>query len=62
MFSAFQGVDAVFLATEWDEFLSLDWGEVKSLMRGNTVIDGRNALNKGKVRATGLRYAGFGVL
>ena len=62
VFSALQGVDAVFLATEWDEFLSLDWGEVKSLMRGNTVIDGRNALNKEKVRATGLRYAGFGVL
>jgi UDPglucose 6-dehydrogenase len=54
------GVDAVVLVTEWAEFLELDWKQVAETMRGNLVIDGRNALDPDAVRAAGLVYEGVG--
>jgi UDPglucose 6-dehydrogenase len=53
-------VDAVVLVTEWPEFLQLDWQQVADTMRGNLVIDGRNALDADAVRAAGLVYEGVG--
>jgi len=57
---AVQGADAVVLVTEWEEFGALDWGQVAELMAGKLVLDGRNALNAGAVRAAGLTYEGIG--
>jgi UDPglucose 6-dehydrogenase len=57
---AVEGADAVVLVTEWDEFKALDWGHVANKMRGNVVIDGRNALDPQAVRAAGLDYEGIG--
>ena len=48
------------LVTEWDEFRSLDLGAVAAAMRGDVLIDGRNALDPGAARAAGLRYEGIG--
>jgi UDPglucose 6-dehydrogenase len=58
--AAAQDADAVILVTEWAEFSSLDWGELARLMRGDLVIDGRNALDPAAVRAAGLQYEGVG--
>ncbi len=58
--AAVSGADAVVLVTEWDEFRTLDWAELASLMRGKIVIDGRNALDPVAVRAAGLTYEGIG--
>jgi UDPglucose 6-dehydrogenase len=52
--------DAVVLVTEWPEFMQLDWKLVAGAMRGNLVIDGRNALDRDVVRAAGLVYEGIG--
>jgi UDPglucose 6-dehydrogenase len=52
--------DAVVLVTEWPEFLELDWTLVAKAMRGNLVIDGRNALDAHDLRAAGLVYEGIG--
>jgi UDPglucose 6-dehydrogenase len=52
--------DAVVLVTEWPEFLALDWTQVADTMRGDLVIDGRNALDPDAVRAAGLVYEGVG--
>jgi UDPglucose 6-dehydrogenase len=52
--------DAVVLVTEWPEFLELDWAQVAATMRGNLVIDGRNALDAESLRAAGLVYEGVG--
>jgi UDPglucose 6-dehydrogenase len=52
--------DAVVLVTEWPQFLDLDWHRVAETMRGNLVIDGRNALDADAVRAAGLVYEGVG--
>jgi UDPglucose 6-dehydrogenase len=58
--AAANDVDAVVLVTEWPEFLALDWSEVARVMRGNLVIDGRNALDPDALEAAGLLYEGVG--
>jgi UDPglucose 6-dehydrogenase len=58
--SAVTGADAAVLVTEWDEFRSLDLGTLASAMRGDVLIDGRNALDPVAARAAGLRYEGIG--
>jgi UDPglucose 6-dehydrogenase len=57
---AVRDADAVVLVTEWRELLELDWASVAAAMRGNVVIDGRNALDPAVVRAAGLIYEGIG--
>ncbi|HEY8637859.1 MAG TPA: nucleotide sugar dehydrogenase [Solirubrobacteraceae bacterium] len=57
---AVDGADAVVLVTEWEEFRGLDWAEVARRMRGDLIIDGRNALDAGAVRGAGLSYEGIG--
>src|SRR3954471_15332928 len=52
--------DAVVLVTEWDEFRALDWNDVAARMKGDLLIDGRNALDPAAVRAAGLAYEGVG--
>ncbi len=59
--SAVKNADLIFLSAEWPEFLNLNWREIKKLIRGETVIDGRNALDRGKIEKAGLRYVGFGI-
>ena len=57
---AVDGADAVVLVTEWDEFVGLDWADVAERMAGTLVLDGRNALDAGAIRAAGLTYEGIG--
>jgi UDPglucose 6-dehydrogenase len=54
------GADAVVLVTEWPEFVELDWTAVAETMRGDLVLDGRNALDAEAVRTAGLKYEGVG--
>jgi UDPglucose 6-dehydrogenase len=58
--AAIDGADAVVLVTEWPEFADLDWAEVASRMRGDLIIDGRNALDPARVAGAGLVYEGVG--
>jgi UDPglucose 6-dehydrogenase len=58
--NAVDGADAVVLVTEWPEFADLDWREVAARMRGDLIIDGRNALDPDRVRESGLAYDGIG--
>jgi UDPglucose 6-dehydrogenase len=58
--AAVDGADAAVLVTEWPEFAELEWAEVASRMRGDLVIDGRNALQPERVLAAGLAYEGIG--
>jgi UDPglucose 6-dehydrogenase len=55
-----QDADAVILVTEWPQFLQVDWRDVATRMRGDLVIDGRNALDAQAVRQAGLTYEGMG--
>jgi UDPglucose 6-dehydrogenase len=58
--AAVEGADAIVLVTEWKELRELDWSAVAGAMRGDLVIDGRNALDPGAVRSAGLSYEGIG--
>jgi UDPglucose 6-dehydrogenase len=55
-----EGSDAILLATEWRDYLSLDWEKVLSLMRGRALIDGRNVLDGESLSRIGFQYLSFG--
>ena len=59
-YSVAERADAVVLVTEWPEFLDLDLEKLRSRMRGDLFIDGRNAIDPGVARGAGLRYEGMG--
>jgi len=52
--------DAVVLATEWPEYVTLDLRGLASVMRGDLLLDGRNALDPEGAKAAGFRYVGVG--
>jgi UDPglucose 6-dehydrogenase len=60
MYEAINGCDVLLLATEWDEYKSLNFRMVRKLMRGNVVFDGRNIFDADEVVMEGLRYVGVG--
>ncbi len=59
-YAAAERADAVVLVTEWPDYLGLDLSELRSRMRGDLVLDGRNLLDPAAVEAAGLRYEGIG--
>ena len=57
---AVTGADAVVVVTEWQEFRSPDFGELKRALRQPLLFDGRNLFDPKEVRAAGLEYFGIG--
>ncbi len=55
-----EGAEALILATEWPEFLKLDWSKVKNAMVRPFILDGRNFLDKSALLAMGFEYEGMG--
>ncbi len=60
IYEAISGCDVLVLATEWEEYASIDFQLLRRLMRGNIIVDGRNLFDPEKVVAEGLRYIGVG--
>ena len=58
---ACKGADALILVTEWSEFRHLDLEEIKPLLKGRVLFDGRNIWDPARVRAQGFEYYGIGV-
>jgi UDPglucose 6-dehydrogenase len=54
-------VDALILATEWNEFKSLDFERIKANMKGNVILDGRNIWDGTELYEMGFTYFGMGV-
>ena len=52
--------DAVVVATEWPQFLTIDLAELRATMRGDIFFDGRNNFDPDLVRGAGFRYLGIG--
>jgi UDPglucose 6-dehydrogenase len=52
--------DAILLATEWPQYLELEWGRIRSLMRGSVLLDGRNVLDGAVLSSLGFTYLSFG--
>lgn len=55
-----QDADAVFLCTEWAQFRTIDWAQMKGIMRVPNVFDGRNILNAEDMHDIGYYYQGIG--
>ena len=60
-YDALSGAHAAVVVTEWEEIRTLDLKRAAALMEAPKVlVDGRNVLDLGEVRAAGIRYRGFG--
>jgi len=59
-YQALANSDGLVLVTEWQMFLDLDWAKVKQVMRRPNIFDGRNFLDKEKLKKIGFKYWGIG--
>ncbi|MBD3363397.1 nucleotide sugar dehydrogenase [Candidatus Dojkabacteria bacterium] len=57
----FKESNLAILATEWPEFLSLDFDHLKDLMEDNIIIDTRNSLDRHELESLGFTYTGIGI-
>ena len=60
-YEALKGADAVILVTEWQEFRSPDFEEMKKLLNNPIFFDGRNQFNIDKMVENGFEYIQIGV-
>ncbi|MDN4594152.1 UDP-glucose dehydrogenase family protein [Polycladomyces subterraneus] len=57
---AFEESDCIFLLTEWDSFVQMNWEQYLPLMKTPMIMDGRNALDGHALRQIGYMYYGIG--
>jgi UDPglucose 6-dehydrogenase len=55
-----RGADALLLLTEWKEYKGLDWERIFKSMARPLVLDARNMLSPGEMKAIGFEYHSFG--
>jgi UDPglucose 6-dehydrogenase len=60
--AALEGADALAIVTEWKEFRSPDFQQVKRVLRTPAIFDGRNLYDPAEVRRNGLEYYPIGRL
>ena len=59
-YEALDGADALFVCTEWNEFRSPDWDEMRRRLRRPLIFDGRNIYNPGDMAGRGFSYYSIG--
>lgn len=60
-YDALKDADALILITEWQEFRSPDFEEMKKLLKEAVFFDGRNQFSKDKMKEYGFEYIQIGV-
>jgi UDPglucose 6-dehydrogenase len=55
-----EGADALILATDWNEFKSLDFTRIRLSMRKPVIVDGRNLWDPERMREYGFTYIPIG--
>ncbi|MGM7722610.1 UDP-glucose dehydrogenase family protein [Metabacillus sp. Hm71] len=58
MYESIKGADALIIATEWNQFKTVDWKKVKDFMKGNILVDGRNIIDPKIVTSHQFHYIG----
>jgi len=58
--AALDGADALLIITEWKEFRSPDFANIKARLKSAVIIDGRNLYEPAFVRSLGIEYSGIG--
>jgi len=59
-YEAAQGADGVVIVTEWNQFRSLEWNRLRTLLTRPLVVDLRNLYDPEKIAAAGFRYVSVG--
>ena len=59
-YTALQNADALILLTEWKEFRSPDFEELKSQLKNPIIFDGRNQYNAFRLEEKGFEYYQIG--
>ena len=59
-YEAADGADALVLVTDWPALRTLDLTQLRSRMRGDLLVDGRNVFHPDEVARAGLVYEGLG--
>lgn len=59
-YDALDGVDAMLLLTEWNEFRRPDFDKIKSLMKNPIIFDGRNQYNAVRLDEKEIEYYSIG--
>ncbi|WP_411831938.1 UDP-glucose dehydrogenase family protein [Pseudoxanthomonas mexicana] len=57
---ALEGADALVVVTEWKQFRSPDFGQLRAALKERVMFDGRNLYEPAEVEAAGLAYYGIG--
>jgi UDPglucose 6-dehydrogenase len=57
---AVRGADALVVVTEWKEFRSPDFEEIKRQLKSPLIFDGRNLYDPARVRQHGIQYLPIG--
>jgi UDPglucose 6-dehydrogenase len=57
---ALKDADALIIVTEWKEFRSPDFAEIKSRLKQPVVVDGRNLYDPVAMRKLGIEYLSIG--
>jgi UDPglucose 6-dehydrogenase len=60
-YTVLENADALVLVTEWKEFRSPDFDLMRSKMKGNLFIDGRNEFKSDYIKSKGFQYLQIGV-
>ena len=60
IYDAVAGADALAVVTEWKQFRIPNWERIRSLMKGNIVVDGRNIYNPQEMNDAGFKYYSIG--
>jgi len=58
--AALDGADCLVIITEWKEFRSPDFSEIKRRLKTPVIVDGRNLYDPQFVRDMGIEYSGIG--
>ncbi len=60
MYKALHNADALIIATEWSEFRTPDFDQMKAALKSNIVFDGRNLFEKQLMQDEGFVYESIG--
>lgn len=60
MYSTLTDADALIIATEWSEFRTPDFDQMRALLKENIVFDGRNLFDKQLMQEEGFIYESIG--
>ncbi|WP_246941735.1 UDP-glucose dehydrogenase family protein [Bacillus pinisoli] len=58
IYESIRGADVLIIATEWNQFKTVDWKKVKDLMKGDILVDGRNIIDPKRIESYQFQYIG----